>query len=155
MGSFDGAEVWQLVGIYMLCFLAKLIKKNNCGLYRDDRLPLLQNINHQQIDQMRKNIIKIVNDTGFAIDVETNLKIVLFLDITFNLTIAHIDPTKSKTIYYHMLRNLQIICHELLINYQKQSTIVYPEILPMRKSLIHLNINMKKPLETVDTLTSN
>ena len=104
---------------------------------------------------MRKNFIKIFNNTGFAIDVETNLNIVLFLDITFNLTIAHLDPTKSQTIYYHILRNLQIICHKLLINYQKQSMIVYTEIPPMKKSLIHLNINMKKPLETVDTLISN
>ena len=35
---------------------------------------------------MRKNIIKIFKDTGFAIDVETNLKIVDFSDITFNLS---------------------------------------------------------------------
>ena len=34
---------------------------------------------------MHKNIIKIFKDIGFAIDVETNLKIVDFLDITFNL----------------------------------------------------------------------
>ena len=32
---------------------------------------------------------------------------------------------------------------------------VYPEILPMKKFLTQLNINMKKPLETVDTLISN
>ena len=29
---------------------------------------------------------------------------------------------------------------------------VYPEISPIKKSLIHLNINTKKLLETVDTL---
>ena len=34
---------------------------------------------------MRKNIIKIFKDIGFAIDIETNLKIVDFLDITFSL----------------------------------------------------------------------
>ena len=50
VGSLDGAEVCELVGIYILCFIAKLINKNDCGLYRDDRLPILQNINGQQID---------------------------------------------------------------------------------------------------------
>ena len=85
MGSFDGAEVCKLVGIYMLCFLAKLINKNDCGLYRDEGLLILRNINGQQIDQMRKNIIKIFKVTDFAIGVETNLKIVDFLDIAFNL----------------------------------------------------------------------
>ena len=154
MGSFDGAEVCKLVGIYMLCFLAKLINKNDCGLYRDEGLLILRNVNGQQIDQMRKNIIKIFKVTDFAIDVETSLKIVDFLDIAFNLQ-THIDPTKSQTIYYHILINLQFISHKLLINYQKQSMNVYPEIAPMRKSLIHLNLNTKKPLEIVDTLISN
>ena len=31
----------------------------------------------------------------------------------------------------------------------------YPEIYPMKKSLIHLNINTKKPLETENTPISN
>ena len=72
MGSFDGAEVCKLVGIYIVCFLAKLINKRDCGLCRDDGLLILQNVNSQQIDQMPKNIIKIFKDIGFAIDVETN-----------------------------------------------------------------------------------
>ena len=68
---------------------------------------------------------------------------------------THIDPTKSQTIYYHISVNLHIIRHKLLINYQKQSMNVYPEIPPMKKSLIHLHINMKQALKTVDTLISN
>ena len=68
MGRFDGAEVCGLVGIYILCFLAKLINK----IYRDDELLILRNVNGQQIDRMRKNI-KIFKGTDFAIDVETNL----------------------------------------------------------------------------------
>ena len=58
MGSFDGAEVCELVGIFILCFLAKLINKNDCGLYTDDGLLILRNVNGQQTDQIRKNIIK-------------------------------------------------------------------------------------------------
>ena len=67
----------ELAGIYILCFLAKLIKKD-CGLYRDDALLILRNVNDQQIDRMRKNIIMTFKDIGFAIDVENNLKIVDF-----------------------------------------------------------------------------
>ena len=85
IGSFDGAAVCELVRIYILCFLAKLINKKDCGLYRDDGLLILQNVNGEQIDRMCKNIIKIFKDIGFAIDVETNLKIIDFLDITLNL----------------------------------------------------------------------
>ena len=85
MRSFDGAEVCELVGIFILCFLEKLINKKDCGLYRDDGLLILRNLNGQQIDRMCKIIIKILKDISFTIDVEMNVKTVDFLDITFNL----------------------------------------------------------------------
>ena len=53
--------------------------------YRDNDLVILLNVNGQQIDRTRKNIIKIFKDVGFNIDIETNSKKVDFLDITFNL----------------------------------------------------------------------
>ena len=119
MGSFDGAEVSELVGIYILCFLAKLINKEDCGLYRNDGLLILRNVNGQQIDRMRKNIIKTFKDIDFAIDVETNLKIVDFLDTTFNLNNITYKRTKSQRIYYYILTNLQTIHHKLSTNCQK------------------------------------
>ena len=95
MRSFDGAELCELVGIYILCSLAKLINKEDCGFYRDDGLLILWNLNGQQIHPMPKNIIKTFKDIGFAIDVETNLKIVDFLDITFNLNNGTYRPYKK------------------------------------------------------------
>ena len=53
--------------------------------YRDNDLVILLNVNGQQIDRTRKNIIKIFKDVGFNIDIETNSKKVDFLDIKFNL----------------------------------------------------------------------
>ena len=85
MGSFDGAEVCELVGIYILCFLAKLINKKDCDLYRDDGRLILRYVNGEQIDWIHKNIIKIFKNIRFAIDFKANLKIVDFLDNTFNL----------------------------------------------------------------------
>ena len=81
MGSYDGAE---LVGIYILTRLATIIKKSDCGLYRVDGLVILRNVNGQQIDRTRKNI-KMFKHVGFSIDIETNSKVVDFLDITCNL----------------------------------------------------------------------
>ena len=71
--------------VFTSVFLAKLFNKKGCGLYRADGLLILQNVNRQQIDLMLKNIIKIFKDIVFSTDVETNIKIVDFLDITFNL----------------------------------------------------------------------
>ena len=44
---------------------------------------------------MRKNDIKIFKDIGFAIDAETNLKTIDFLDITFNLNKSTYKPYKK------------------------------------------------------------
>ena len=38
MGSYDGAEVCELVGLYLMSKLEILIGKNQLGLYRDDGL---------------------------------------------------------------------------------------------------------------------
>ena len=69
MGSFDGAEVCELVGIYVSRFLAKLINKKDCGLYRDRELFIFKNVNGQLINRMCNNIIKIFKDIGFATNV--------------------------------------------------------------------------------------
>ena len=84
MGSYGGAEICELVGIYILTRLATIIKKSNCGLYRHDCLVILRNVNGQQIDRTRKSLIKIFKDVGFSIDIETNSKVADFLDIIFN-----------------------------------------------------------------------
>ena len=91
-GSADCVEVWELKTIYILFFLVKVINWIYCCLYRDYRLLILRNVNGRQINQMRKNIIKIFKDIGFTIDIETSLKIVDFLDITFNLNIGTYRP---------------------------------------------------------------
>ena len=42
MGSYDGAEVCKLVGIFSLAHITKQFKKEDVGLYRDDGLALLR-----------------------------------------------------------------------------------------------------------------
>ena len=56
---------------------------------------ILRNVNGQQIDHTRKNIIKIFKDFGFGSDIETNSKVVDFLDITFNLNNGIYKPYKK------------------------------------------------------------
>ena len=69
MGSYNGTEICKLVGIYILSCLATIVKENNCGVYRDDGLVILRNINGQQIDRTHKNIIKIFKDARFSTDI--------------------------------------------------------------------------------------
>ena len=85
MGSFDGAEICELVGIHILSSLSNKLDKQCTGLYRDDGLVLLRNTSKQKTDRIQKDIIEIFKNAGFKIKIKTNLYIVDFLDVTFNL----------------------------------------------------------------------
>ena len=43
MGSFEGAGICGLVGLYIQSKVEKILPKSNFGLYRDDGLTLLRN----------------------------------------------------------------------------------------------------------------
>ena len=95
MGSKDGAEICELTGIYILSQLSTLLPQEHIGLYRDDGLILLRNKNGQLADRIRKNVIKLFKDIGFKIQIETNLKIGNFLDVTFNLANSTYRPYRK------------------------------------------------------------
>ena len=47
------------------------------------------------MDPARKNVIKIFKEVGFKIEIQTHLKIVNFLDVTFNLASGTYRPYKK------------------------------------------------------------
>ena len=96
MGSYDGAEVCELVGLFILSKLDNTINKEDSGLYRDDGLFILRKTNGKQADAIRKRIIQTFKDLGFQIDIQCNLKQVNFLDVTFNLSTATYHPFKKE-----------------------------------------------------------
>ena len=85
MGAFDGAEVCEMVGLFMLQKLKTEITTADIGLYRDDGLAVLNKCSGRKADQVRKQIIRIFNSVDIKITVETNLKSVNFLDVNLNL----------------------------------------------------------------------
>jgi hypothetical protein len=85
MGCFDGAEVCELVGLYILEKIGKIMGKENVGLYRDDGLGIFKNIPKSEIERKKKKIIKIFKECNLKITVETNLHTVDFLDVQLNL----------------------------------------------------------------------
>ena len=75
MDSFDGAQIRELVGIHILSLLQNELDKRSTGLYRDDGLVLLRNTSKQKTDRIRKDLIEIFKNTGFKIEIKTNLHI--------------------------------------------------------------------------------
>ena len=56
MGAYDGAEVCELVGNYLLYELSKLYEKKDIGLCRDDGLAVFKNKSRPESEKMKKSI---------------------------------------------------------------------------------------------------
>ena len=85
MGSFDGSEVCELVGLYLLDILGKEFGDNKIGLFRDDGLSCFQNLSGPESENIKRKRCKIFKNHGLNIIIECNLRITDFLDITFDL----------------------------------------------------------------------
>ena len=108
MGCYDGAEICELVGIYIQNKLWKLMSRKDLGLYRVDELWILKNTSGPEADQKRKNIIKIFKECGLSITCEINKKIVDFLDVRFNLNKQTYEPYRkpnNEPVYINIQSN--------------------------------------------------
>ncbi len=83
MGSFDGAETCEVIGLYILSQLQRL--NINVGLYRDDGLAVC-NKTPREIEKIKKEICKVFTNNSLKITIEANMKTVDFLDITMDLS---------------------------------------------------------------------
>ena len=92
MGAFDGAEVCELVGSFLLNEISKTYAKNDIGLYRDDGLAIFRNKSGPQSERIKKHIQSIFKSKGLDIVIQSNIKIVNYLDITLNLNDSTYRP---------------------------------------------------------------
>ena len=92
IGSCDGAELCELTGTFTQSVLQDITNKETMDLYRDDGLIVLNKVNSQKTDKIRKKIIQVFKDNGFSIDIVTNLVETNFLDVTVNLRNGSYQP---------------------------------------------------------------
>ena len=108
MGSFDGAEICELVGLYALNKLSARFDSNNIGLYRDDGLALIKGTSPRLADKERKGLCSAFQELGLKITAEVNYKTVNFLDVTLNLTNESYKPYRKPNndpLYIHKESN--------------------------------------------------
>ena len=96
MGSFDGAEICELVGLYLLNILKNEFGGKNIRLCRDDGLSCFENKSGPELEKIEKKICKIFKDNGLNITTETNLHITEYLDVTFNLKTGKYYPYRKQ-----------------------------------------------------------
>ena len=107
-GCYDGTEVCELVGSFMLNQLKHDMNKESIGLYRDDGLGVSHNIPKTEIERKKKQIVKRFKEYELSITIQCNLKSVEFLDVTFDLYNNLYKPYRkpnNKPIYINKQSN--------------------------------------------------
>ena len=107
MGTYDGAEVCELVGLYLLSELAPLVSTKNVGLYRDDGLAVIHRAG-PIMDRIRKDIIALFKSERLSITIDTNLIKANYLDVSFNLEMEKYFPYRKPSnspLYIHSESN--------------------------------------------------
>ena len=84
MGSYDGAEVCELIGTFMLSLIGNMYNRNNIGLYRDDKLTVFKNTSNPQSQNVKKSFQKMFENKGLDIIIYCNMNIVNYLYVTLN-----------------------------------------------------------------------
>ena len=92
MRSCNGAEVCELVGLYLLGTLAPLISAKNIGLCRDNGLAVIHQANGPKMDRIRKDIIALLKSEGLSITIDASLIETDFLGVSFNLEMDNFFP---------------------------------------------------------------
>ena len=133
MGAYDGAEVCELMGTYVLNILSKKINKNGFGIYRDDGLTVLKNKSGPQSEQVKKNTQNIFKKLGLDITVQCNMEVVNYVDVTFNLSDGTYKP--------HTIPNSEIkYMHK---NSNHSGSIIRQILLSIKSRLSTLSFNKK------------
>ena len=95
MGSYDGAEVCELVGIYLLNQVNTAFLNISFGLYRDDGLGTYQKIPGPKTEQTRKSIIKLFKENGLSIIINMDMTQANFLDVSMNIETGKYKPYRK------------------------------------------------------------
>ena len=124
VGAYDGAEVCELVGIFILYQLSRKYNKNNIGLYRDDGLAVFKNINGQQAEKIKRHFQNIFHKINLNVIVKCNLKIVDYLDVILNLSDGSYKPfdkPNSEINYIHRESNYPLsIIKKLMLSVESR-----------------------------------
>ena len=149
MGSYDGAEICELIGIYLLNQLPK--DGTNFGLYRDDGLGIITGT-PQQAEKIKKAVCKVFKDNGFSITIQANKTVVDFLDVTFNLTTGTYSPymkPDNTPLYVHrqsnhppaIIKNIPSAINKRLSAISSDEPAFYRSIEPYQKALQNCGYN--------------
>ena len=105
MGSYDGCELCELVGLYVIHTIKEKFPEIDLGLYRDDGLGVLKRTPKTKLEKLKKDLFKTFKeDFNLSITLDTDLTVVNFLDVTFDLHNDKYHPYRKpndQPLYIH------------------------------------------------------
>ena len=163
MGSFDGAELCKLVGLFLLHKLGHIIKMEDMGLYRDDGLAAV-NLSGPQTARLSKDITRVFKDAGLKVTVEVNIKITDFLDVHLNLSDGSYKPfmkENTQPMYINVCSNhppaivkqIPNMIQNRITNLSSSKEIFENEIKPYQEALITAGLKQKLEFVKVSDTT--
>ena len=166
MGAYDGVQAFELVGNYLLYELSKLYEKKDIGLYRDHGLAVFKNKSGPESEKIKKSIQSIFWENELKITIQCNLKIVDYLDVTFNLTDSSdrlINKTNNEISYIHKQSNHSpSIIKQLPLSVERRSSklssnekIFNDSVLIYQEALIKAGYNHKLTYQKHDQKKGN
>ena len=154
MGAYDGAEVCELVGLFLLHHLSLLLGKEAVGLYRDDGLAIIRNASGPEADKTRKQVEKIFQQHNLKVIADTNLVQTDFLDVVLNFNTGKFSPFRKPNdnpLYINIRSNHPpTITKHLPLMIEKRIS----KSLTMKANSIELHLHMNKPCKRVATMSS-
>ena len=103
MGSYDGCEICELVGLFIIHTIKLKFQNLDFGLYRDDGLGATTE-STTDLERTKKELHVTFNEIGLKITCEIDLQIVNFLDVTLNLNQNRYHPYRKPNdtpVYIH------------------------------------------------------
>ena len=152
MGSYDGAEACELIGLYILSLIAPKLKEE-VGLYRDDGIAVCK-ATPREIEKIKQEVSNVFKSHGLKITIEANKKIVNFLDVTFDLTSGSYKPymkPNNKLLYVHsqsnhppaLLKDIPDNINKRLTSISSSKEVFDAAITPYQKAIDESGYNFK------------
>ena len=88
IGSLDGAEISELIGLFMLNEVKKIdgLNQSNNGLYKDDGLIVLDKCPGPKRERIIEDLHKLFKSQGLKITIASTGPVANFLDVTLDLS---------------------------------------------------------------------
>ena len=150
MGSWDGEEVCEIVGLFLLSKLQNLAI--NVGLYRDDGLAVTT-LRPRLAELEKKKICKVMSEFGLKITANANAENVNFLDLNLNLRTNIYKPYMKPNdvpLYVHrqsnhpagILKNIPLSVNRRLSSISSNEDVFKANCQPYQEALIKMDTTL-------------